>query len=1665
MSTAIAAASPAAPTSVEDVCSFIQSTQAKDAALLCDFARLFFAKVPRQLLQERDPEMLAAMTLGAFRFLQRSRPEEVNVEVTSPASEGWDVPVTVIRAEVGDRPFIVDSIREYLSAENIAIQHYIYPVLRVRRDAQGNLLAVSAPRDRHRAYAVGAEPESKLAQDQPEAEHATLEALIHCEISPVPDEQRCNEIRREVERRLGDVVAATTDFARMVDAADDTLALVGRYAVQFPERAEEMQEIVNFLRWLRHDNFVFLGYREYSITGTGDEAMLTVQPHSGLGILREETESRYAAGVPITELSEALRRRVMGGPVLIISKTNAESTVHRRARMDYVGIKLLGDDGQIVGERRFLGLFTSKAYSEHAETIPILRHKLERVLDASGAPTGSHDYKEIITIFNSMPKEEVFRASPAELEQEIQTVLSLLFTDEIRVSLRPDPLGRGISAMVILPRGKFSGEVRRRIESMLAQRLGGQTLNYHLAMGAGDQARLHFYFSAPAQALEAIHPRAVEQEVRQIIRSWEERLRDELLRAFGSVEGQRLAALYGPAFSDEYRAVTPPALAVADVAEMERMRREDQDVAIRLRVPEEHADEHLPVSILQLYLRDERLILSDFMPILENAGVRVVDVNPAAVAGPGLPHTMIYSFAVQAPGGGPLPPEHAAILAEAMLAVRRGDAPNDGFNALILLAGLRWREVDVLRTYAQYAFQIGAVPTRDSSIRALTRYPQVARLIVQIFRARFDPGLQGSEVRGQGTGAGEHAVGENGGDSGEAASLEQLRARLARAIEAVSALADDRALRRICSLVDATVRTNYFRYGGAEPTSRSGGAPYISIKIRCADMEELRKCRLLYEIYVHSANMEGIHLRGSPVSRGGIRWSDRPDDFRTEIFGLVTTQIVKNAVIVPGGSKGGFVTNRIHADRDRMGKEAAEQYRTLIRGMLDITDNLVDGDVVPPPDVVRYDGDDPYLVVAADKGTAHLSDVANALAAEYNFWLGDAFASGGSNGYDHKEVGITARGGWECVKRHFHEMGKDIQEEPFTVAGIGDMSGDVFGNGMLLSRQIRLVAAFDHRHVFLDPDPDPATSYRERERLFNLPRSSWEDYDAALLSPGGMVVPRSSKGVELSEPVRRALGLEDDVQRLDGEALIRAVLRAPVELLWNGGIGTYVKDVEETHSEAGDSSNDPVRVNAQELRCQVVGEGGNLGFTQPARIAYALAGGRINTDALDNSAGVDMSDHEVNLKILLNAVVTSGEMTLDERNQLLEAMTGEVSTLVLADNFSQSLAVSLDEIRSRRALDTFAALITAFERERLLERGAEGLPTTDEIRDRAAEGTGLTRPTLCVLLAFAKLGAKSALLDSPLPDDAATDAYLRGYFPPAAVEAAGPERLHRHRLHREIVATTLVNDLVDLMGAAFLHQVSRDTGRTIPDVARGWLIASSIAGAPEIRADLARLESRVPADTVYRWLFGLARVLELTTHWALANVAADAATGHVIEELRDGLAELRGDFAAVVTGSDRDVFLARVAELEQLGVDPTLARRLITLRFLPQLLNILRIAREADSTPSETARAYYLVAEHFACTRLRQAVRDAAGDTHWDKRFAQALVEDIDRAQRRIARAILRCSQGGQDTDQCLEEFDRRHAREILDYWPVIDELRAAEGAPLSAHAVAVRALQGIATG
>ena len=1610
--------SPAAAAVADAVLQALRDTVAADRyRLLEKFVPLFLRKATAELLEERATEDLARMCLDSLDFLNRSRPDRVDVEVTNPDpyGGGWSAPVTVVRTNVSERPFIVDTIREFLSSQDLQIAHFVYPLMTVERDEDGWITDLL-----------------------PSGERTRTESMVYTEVARVADPDVRELLRAETARRLGDVVKATDDFGLMIDKIGDVVSELGFRMRDVGERRDEFREIQAFLRWLRDGGFVFMGYRSYTFQPIepGGEDAVTVDPGSGLGILQDEERSNYARPVFISQMPDEMRERALSGPVLIISKTNAESTVHRRARMDYIGVKKLRADGTVAGEHRFLGLFTSRAYAEPAQDIPILRQKLAGIIELAGAAEGSHDYKEIITIFSSLPKEELFLASAEEIAKDIRTILIRYNTSEVFVSVRRDALGRGVSIMVVLPRTRFSGTFRREFEGVLVQRYKAEILNYHLAMGAGDQARIHFYLGGPPEHLAEIEWPDLKATVTSLTRSWLDEVRDLLSEVRPAEEALRMARHYSNAFVPEYKAATEAASAVRDIMELEAMKAEGRMESVLFFDDSESEDK----CDLKVYVREHHIILSDFMPVLENCGMRVIAVSLFELReGSGEADSSIYSFDVQTSDGDRVDVDaRGEVLSEAILAVRAGDAANDGFNRLIQTTGMAWREVEVLRAYSHYAFQIGAVPTRQVLRAALSNHPAIGLLLFRLFEARFDP---------------------ERGDSLEEreAKVAELRERIGDELVGVNSLAYDRAFRAFQTVIEGTIRTNYYRGGGRTPTLRSGGVPYSSFKFDSERLQGVSRSRLKYEVWVQSSRMEGIHLRGAAVARGGIRHSDRPDDFRTEVMGLVLTQVVKNAVIVPGGSKGGFVCLRSLSEREAMAHEAREQYCTLMRGLLDITDNL-DGADAPPEGVIRYDGFDPYLVVAADKGTAPFSDTANGVAAEYGFWLDDAFASGGSNGYDHKEVGITAAGAWESVKRHFREMGRDIQKEPFTVAGIGDMSGDVFGNGMLLSRETRLVAAFDHRHVFIDPDPDPESSFAERERLFHLRRSTWDDYDRGKLSPGGMIVSRGAKSVELTAEARTALGLDPDSATLDGESLIRAVLSAPVDLLWNGGIGTYVKANAESHADAGDASNDAVRIDVKDLRAKVVGEGGNLGFTQSARVEYALGGGRINTDALDNSGGVNLSDREVNLKILLNEALNAGLVTREERNRLLERLTDTVAGLVVMDNESGCQAVSMDEYRARRGMDHYWALMGDLSRIGLLDRDAEGLPSWDQLTARREANQSLTRPELSVLLSYAKLHLKDRLLASELPDDPSTQDYFFEYFPQGAVDQVPGELAVNHRLRREIVACQLTNDLVDLMGSAFIGRLVRETGREAREIARAWLVAAKLTRHQSLLAEIRAREGEVSTAVTYRWTMGLARVLERTTRWVLNNCDPEESTTALIEGSLDGLEALRERFHEIVAGEDRENFMARVRAVSPHPGDEAFVRNLVALRFLDHLLEILRLARNNGTDPVGAARMYYWVTEELRIPWLVRCIERISGEGKWQQRWALGLINDLGAIRRNLTAGAL----SGEGTLSGALGFGGNDAQ--LDrFHRILQEVEAEEPISLAGLSVAIQQIRYLA--
>lgn len=1491
-----------------------------DGARLGTFAKVLLAR-PTGYVAELAEEEAAALVVSAYRFFAGPGPS-LRVRALTPdyAGEGWDAPVSIVETVLGDRPFIVDTVRAELRAQGFEAHTLLHPIFAVRRDPTGALESLAAP-----VRADG------------------RESFLHVAIPRLGDRARLAQLADDVRARLEDVQLVTDDFAAMRARAVETAAWLDGLAGG--PRATEAGVAAELLRWLLDGGFVFLGSREYVLSGTGDAATVEQHAGSGLGLLRRESRSAFATPRRLADLPPVVRMRLDGRTLVTVTKTLARSPVHRRVPMDDVGILQLDADGRVVGERRFVGLLTSKARAEEAADVPLLRRTLRQVLAAEQAVEGSHDWKEIVAVFNTMPKGVLFASTPAEVRADVQTVVGAARRDDVVVAVQPRQDGARLGVLVVMPEAQLSGTARPRIEAVVADRLGGILLEEYLHVGDDGRARLHLLF-APSRAPSGPGELAVLREaIEAAVQSWGDRLREHAGERLGQAEALHLVGRWGRAFPPDYRASIEPEHALADIELLEAVVQGDgTQVAF--------ADGDVATA-MRVYVADQPLVLADVLPVLEHLGLRTLTEDRVAVTPSGQRPLYLHRFLVQDRHGRAL--ELAAVAAplrEALLAIWRGRAADDAMNRLVLEADLDWRAVECLRAYAGWAVQAG-LGRRPEVIASLIDHPRTAAALFACFAARFRP------------------------DGGP----DDPRAELLASLESVPSLRQDAILRGLLAAVEATVRTNFF--------TRPPECDWVSIKLRGADLALLPSPRPLYEIYVAGQRVEGIHLRAGRIARGGIRLSDRPDDFRTEILGLMKTQTVKNAVIVPTGAKGGFVPKR--------GTPAPDAYRLFIGALLDLTDDLVDGRVVHPRGLVLHDEPDPYLVVAADKGTATFSDAANALAVERRFWLGDAFASGGSQGYDHKTLGITARGAWECVRTHFRELGVDVDRAPIAVIGIGDMGGDVFGNGLLRSSACRLRAAFNHRHVFLDPEPDPERSAAERRRLFAAVKG-WDAYDRALLSRGGMIVERAAKQVPVTPEVRSMLGLVEDAP--SGEALVRAVLRMDADLLWNGGIGTYVRAVDETDAQVGDPANDTVRVTAAELRVRVVAEGGNLGFTQRARIAYALAGGRIDTDAIDNSAGVDLSDHEVNLKIALQPLVESGRLDVDGRNALLEAMCPDVVRHVLAHNQRQSRVLGVDQVRSRTRLADFRDHQADLERDAGLDRVLESLPDRAALRARRGAFLGLTRPELAVLMAYTKLDQTSELLASPVLDDPLFESYLRDYFP-ARLVGEHPAVVREHRLRREIIATQVANALVDAVGTTFVHRVRRATGVTVPEAIRAWAIAWTVLDGDGLLRDL--VAAQIAADEELGSIVAVELAAEEVTRWVVRSTDPTRSAADVAAALATAVAPARERLSAWVVGGEAEALQKRIAALEIAGLEAPLARRLALAAWLPVVLDVVT-ASEALGLDVEMAGARWGALAGVLDVGWLQArfAEAAADDDRWQQRATEALADDLREARRRL---------------------------------------------------------------
>ncbi|MGW8766570.1 NAD-glutamate dehydrogenase [Streptomyces sp. NPDC055815] len=1624
------------------------SGERPDRDTVLDYLQRYYLHTAPEDLADRDPVDVFGAALSHYRLAENRPQGTANVRVHTPTVEenGWTSSHSVVEVVTDDMPFLVDSVTNELSRQGRGIHVVIHPQVLVRRDIAGKLIEV-----------LSAQIPGELPHD------ALNESWIHVEIDRETDKADLKQITNDLLRVLSDVRETVEDWEKMRDAAlriADGLADEPTASDLRPTEVEEAQEL---LRWLSDDHFTFLGYREYELVN-GDA--LSAVPGTGLGILRsdpqhgadDEGHHAHPVSPSFSRLPADARAKAREHKLLILTKANSRATVHRPSYLDYVGVKKFDAEGNVIGERRFLGLFSSAAYTESVRRVPVVKRKVQEVLAGAGFSPNSHDGRDLLQILETYPRDELFQTPSDQLRSIVTSVLYLQERRRLRLYLRQDEYGRYYSALVYLPRDRYTTRVRLRIIDILKEELDGTSVDFTAWNTESILSRLHFVVRVkPGTELAKLTDADVDRIEARLVdaaRSWADGFGEALNAECGEERAAELLRRYGNAFPEGYKADHSPRAAVADLVHLEALASSGKDFALSLYEPVVAGPGERRFKI---YKTGDQISLSAVLPVLNRLGVEVTDERPYELRCSDRTHAWIYDFGLRMPattgnGGDYLADDARERFQEAFAATWTGEAENDNFNSLVLSAGLNWREAMVLRAYAKYLRQAGSTFSQDYMEDTLRNNVHTTRLLVNLFEARMAPERQraGTEL------------------------IDALLEELDAALDQVASLDEDRILRSFLTVIKATLRTNFFQSAsegsgkGGQTTADGKPHAYVSMKFDPQAIPDLPAPRPAFEIWVYSPRVEGVHLRFGKVARGGLRWSDRREDFRTEILGLVKAQMVKNTVIVPVGAKGGFVAKQLPdptVDRDAWLAEGIASYKTFISALLDITDNLVAGEVVPPVDVVRHDEDDTYLVVAADKGTATFSDIANGVAESYGFWLGDAFASGGSAGYDHKGMGITARGAWESVKRHFRELGHDTQTEDFTVVGVGDMSGDVFGNGMLLSEHIRLVAAFDHRHIFIDPNPDAAVSYAERRRLFDLPRSSWADYDTSLLSAGGGIHPRSAKSIPVNAQMRAALGIEDGVTKMTPADLMKTILQAPVDLLWNGGIGTYVKSSAESNADVGDKANDAIRVDGQDVRAQVIGEGGNLGATQLGRIEFARAGGpegqggKVNTDAIDNSAGVDTSDHEVNIKILLNGLVAEGDMTVKQRNKILAEMTDEVGRLVLRNNYAQNTALANAVAQSPSLLHAHQRFMRRLGRDGALDRSLEFLPNDRQIRELLNNGRGLSQPELAVLLAYTKITVADELIGTELPDDPYLRGLLHAYFPTLLREKFA-EAVDGHALRREIITTVLVNDTVNTGGSTFLHRLREETGASIEEIVRAQTAARVVFRLGQVWDAVEALDNVVPADVQTRMRLHSRRLVERGTRWLLNNRPQPLQLTETIEFFADRVEEVWAQLPQLLRGADLEWYQSILEELTEVGVPEELALRVAGFSSAFPTLDIVAIADRMGKEPLAVAEVYYDLADRLRITDLMDRIIELPRSDRWQSMARASIREDLFAAHAALTADVLTVGNGTTSPEERFKAWEEKNAAILGRARTTLEEIQGSDTFDLANLSVAMRTMR-----
>ncbi|WP_439888942.1 NAD-glutamate dehydrogenase [Pseudomonas sp. MBLB4123] len=1577
------------------------------------FAERFFGIISLEELTERRLSDLVGCTLSAWRLLARFDPAHTEVRVFNPDYErhGWQSTHTAVEVLHRDQPFLVDSVRMELNRRGYSIHTLQNSVLNVRRNAAGELVELL--------------PKGGQAQDM------QLEALMYLEIDRCASQAELHTLEAALQEVLGDVRLAVADFEPMKAKAHELLAWLDKAKLKVD--AGEVDEIKVFLTWLLDNNFTFLGYEEFSVVDEAGGGALVYDEKSLLGLSKTLRSGLKSDELHIEPEAVSYLREPL---LLSFAKAAQPSRVHRPAYPDFVSIRELNNKGQVVKECRFMGLYTSAVYAASVNRIPYIRRKVAEIIQRSGFDSKGHQGKELEQVLEVLPRDDLFQTPVDDLFSTTMSIVQIQERNKLRVFVRKDPYGRFYYCLAYVPRDIYSTEIRQKIQQVLMERLQASDCEFWTFFSESVLARVQFILRVDPKSKVQIDPQRLEQEVIQACRSWKDDYASLIVENFGEAQGTNVLAAFPGGFPAGYRERFAPHSAVVDMEHLLELNEKRPLVMSFYRpLTQGHRQLHC-----KLYHADTPLPLSDVLPILENLGLRVLGEFPFHMRNRDGREYWIHDFSfTHAEDLDINIQELNDNLQDAFVSISQGAAENDAFNRLVLTAGLAWRDVALLRAYARYLKQIRLGFDLGYIASTLVNHVDIARELVRLFKTRFYLARKLS-----------------------AEDLEDKQQKLEQAIltalDDVAVLNEDRILRRYLDLIKATLRTNYY-----QPGAKGKAKDYFSFKLDPRAIPEMPKPVPKYEIFVYSPRVEGVHLRGGKVARGGLRWSDREEDYRTEVLGLVKAQQVKNAVIVPVGAKGGFVPRRLPlgGGRDEVQAEAIACYRIFISGLLDITDNLKEGEVVPPANVVRHDEDDPYLVVAADKGTATFSDIANGIAADYGFWLGDAFASGGSAGYDHKGMGITAKGAWVSVQRHFRERGINVQKDNITVIGIGDMAGDVFGNGMLLSEQLQLVAAFNHLHIFIDPNPDAGSSFIERQRLFNLPRSSWADYDTSLISAGGGIFLRSAKSIAISPQMKERFAIQAD--KLTPTELLNALLKAPVDLIWNGGIGTYVKASSESHADVGDKANDALRVNGNELRAKVVGEGGNLGMSQLGRVEFGLCGGASNTDFIDNAGGVDCSDHEVNIKILVNEVVTAGDMTGKQRNKLLAEMTDAVGNLVLGNNYKQTQALSLAQRRARERIGEYRRLIGALEMAGKLDRALEYLPSDEQLAERVASGHGLTRPELSVLISYSKIDLKEALLKSTVPDDEYLAREVETAFPPQLANKFG-EAMRSHRLKREIVSTQIANDLVNHMGITFVQRLKESTGMTAAHVAGAYVIVRDVFRLPHWWKQIEALDHQVPAELQLQMMDELMRLGRRATRWFLRSRRNELDAARDVAHFAPRVEALALCLDELLEGPAREQWLARFQGYVEAGVPEELARVVAGTSHLYTLLPIIEASDVTGQEPAQVAAAYFTVGGGaLELSWYLQQISSLPVENNWQALAREAFRDDLDWQQRAITVSVLQMGEGPEEIEARVAHWLDQH-RLLVNRWKsMLGELRAATGTDYAMYAVANRELMDLA--